>query len=947
MNGNPNQQRDPLEALADDFLRRYRRGERPSVTLLAKRYPALADDIRALFPTMLAMEHAKQAQRTEEACETVLPDDTPVRLGDYRIIREIGRGGMGVVYEAEQESLKRLVAIKLLPRRLTVHEDRRARFQREARTAAQLHHSNIVPVFGVGAHDGYDYFVMQRIRGVSLAAFVATLSRKDRNAPPPTNLTELIALVGQMLTGHQNTVATLTNANVPRDSYWTAIARLMAQAAGALDYAHEQGVLHRDIKPGNLLLDEEGVLWISDFGLAKAVDHDNLTAAGDVLGTLRYMAPEQFAGTIDERSDQYSLGITLYELATLRPAFGNSERSALISAIMSAALPAPRSIVPDLPRDLETIILKATAADPDRRYVRLRALQADLEDFIADRPIRARRLTTTERTLRWVRRHRQLAAALAVTATLTLAIAVVSTIAYFQVSAANAITSNALRDTQAQRERAARTAQLALDTLDAIFEPFAPTEVLVAGELTDDTDEITLTVARPPIVSPENADLLTSMLAFYQRLAAQEADLPNVQRKIAAAWARVGEINERLGNVEAARIAYVEAQSRYRALSANVQHASTYRLARAQLHNQIGRLHQIEDSPTRAAASFETALALLTLKSDETPSVEHDLERARTYFLMAQRPDPMPGARPRGPGRRPPPDHLFGLIRHGADPGKPHPAAALNSAVEILERLVPNKKKDPRAAHLLARCLAAKRPHHGFRTGFARSRDVRRATAILEDLAKRYPRIPQYRVDLADVLARWPDGPDTLERVERAEAILDQLVTERPNVPAYRFSLARVQLRRGQAARRQGEVEVARIAISAATHALQQLSERFPKVTSYTIAAAFYEWEYGRLLVQHGAVDDATAILQSALQRIASLGRRKHRRDVRDLASRCYRELSRAYRAQGRHALAADADALARSLGPGRKHHRPPPDRAHAHADHRGRSRFCSKNRPW
>ena len=173
--------------------------------------------------------------------------------------------------------------------------------------------------------------------------------------------------------------------------YWRSVARIGIQVADALQYAHQQGTLHRDIKPANLLLDNRGTVWITDFGLAKLADLDDLTHSGDMVGTLRYMAPEQFEGKADARSDVYNLGLTLYELLTLRPAFDQKDRRRLIRQMTQEEPPRPRKLNPAIPRDLETIVVKAMAADPGHRYQTAGQLAADLRCFLEDRPIRARR----------------------------------------------------------------------------------------------------------------------------------------------------------------------------------------------------------------------------------------------------------------------------------------------------------------------------------------------------------------------------------------------------------------------------------------------------------------------------------------------------------------------------------------------------------------------------
>ena len=196
--------------------------------------------------------------------------------------------------------------------------------------------------------------------------------------------------------------------------YFQSIARIGVQVAEALEYANRQGVLHRDIKPSNLLLDNRGNVWVADFGLAKTAEADDLTHTGDILGTIRYMAPERFEGKCDARADVYSLGLTLYELVALRPAYEASDRHALMERVLHEAPARLKKLAPTVPRDLETIIAKAIARDPAARYATAAALAEDLQRFVEDRPIRARRVSAAERLLRWSRRNKLVAGLLAV-----------------------------------------------------------------------------------------------------------------------------------------------------------------------------------------------------------------------------------------------------------------------------------------------------------------------------------------------------------------------------------------------------------------------------------------------------------------------------------------------------------------------------------------------------
>ena len=195
-------------------------------------------------------------------------------------------------------------------------------------------------------------------------------------------------------------------------TYWQCVARVGLQVAKALEYAHEQGILHRDIKPANLLLDHHGTVWVTDFGLAKVSQEDNLTQTGDIVGTLRYMAPEAFRGKYEIRSDIHGLGLTLYEMISLRPAFDAVDRSTLMKQVSSGEIPRLRTVKSNVPRDLETIVMKSLEHESIHRYTSAQQMAEDLQSFLDDKPIRARRTSTIERAWRWSRRNPALAASL-------------------------------------------------------------------------------------------------------------------------------------------------------------------------------------------------------------------------------------------------------------------------------------------------------------------------------------------------------------------------------------------------------------------------------------------------------------------------------------------------------------------------------------------------------
>jgi WD40 repeat protein/serine/threonine protein kinase len=427
-----------LDSLAEEFAARFRRGERPSLKEYLDRYPDLADDLREMLPVMVQIEQAEKDVRGSGERGTTTALAPLEQVGDYRILREIGRGGMGVVYEAEQLSLGRRVALKVLLSRTAKDGRALERFRFEARSAARLHHTNIVPVFEVGQDGDVWFYAMQFIdsQGLDLvldelralrsgspavpgpkpdAARVASSLLSGRftvgmNVAPPSQ-ERLVAVVTGSTSAILPGQTELSSVESDRHHYFRSVAQIGLQVAAGLAYAHQRGIVHRDIKPSNLLLDMAGVVWITDFGLAKSEDSD-LTNTGDVVGTLRYIAPERFRGQCDARSDVYSLGLTLYELLALRPAFESPDRIRLMEMVRQQELVPPRQIDRRVPRDLETIVLKAMNPDVAERYQGADALGDDLRRFLADEPIRARRASVRERLLRWARHNRGVALSL-------------------------------------------------------------------------------------------------------------------------------------------------------------------------------------------------------------------------------------------------------------------------------------------------------------------------------------------------------------------------------------------------------------------------------------------------------------------------------------------------------------------------------------------------------
>lgn len=385
-----------VSKVLDEYLDQLRGGAAPAVTELMARHPDLAGDLQECLACLDFIHQAAQTPQQEGAVmETLDLCRGSAALGDFRIVREIGKGGMGVVYEAEQFSLHRRVALKVLPFAAALDTRQLQRFKNEAQAAACLHHSNIVPIYAVGCERGVHFYAMQLIDGQSLAEVIEQLrcSRAAAN------------------TGEDDTpVAALSTVLSARGSeFFRAVAGLGVQAAQALDHAHQQGIIHRDVKPSNLLLDAAGHLWVADFGLARFRAGPGMTATGGTVGTLRYMSPEQALAKralVDHRSDVYALGVTLYEALTLQPAYPGSDREELLRQIAAGEPQPPRRLEPSIPVELETIVLKAMAREPEGRYQTAQEMADDLRRFLEGKPILARRPSLRERAVRWSGRHR-------------------------------------------------------------------------------------------------------------------------------------------------------------------------------------------------------------------------------------------------------------------------------------------------------------------------------------------------------------------------------------------------------------------------------------------------------------------------------------------------------------------------------------------------------------
>ncbi|MBV8269481.1 MAG: protein kinase, partial [Planctomycetaceae bacterium] len=444
---------DPDERLGEAieaYLALAEEGHAPDPEEFAARYPDIGDELRAALDGLalvqgLVGEPSGPGHRLESGR----------RIAGYRIVRELGRGGMGTVYEAVHVGLDRPVALKVLGHHAAPDSRGRRRFLNEARTAARLHHTHIVPVYDVGQVGGLCYYAMQRIEGSGLDRVLRSLRRDRTTAAGPSqggstanrsstreaapakpgdqtvtwgDLGEGGAMARDLAgAGHDQDDEPSPFEPPGGSAYYRWIAEVGLEAAEALAHAHQRGVVHRDIKPSNLLVDARGFVWVADFGLARRLDDPSQTQHDSLLGTPRYMSPEQAGiGPIDGRSDIYSLGATLYELLTLRPPFEGQTAAELVDQITSREPAAPRQFDSRIPRDLETIVLKALAKRREDRYAVATDLADDLGRFLSHEPVRARRIGPLGRLWRFARRHPSLAAVSTAAAAIVVTVAAVA-----------------------------------------------------------------------------------------------------------------------------------------------------------------------------------------------------------------------------------------------------------------------------------------------------------------------------------------------------------------------------------------------------------------------------------------------------------------------------------------------------------------------------------------
>ncbi len=489
-------------------------------------------------------------------------------IGDFQIVSEIGRGGMGVVYEAIQLSLNRRVALKVLPFASGLDKVRLQRFRNEAHAAAQLHHTNIVPVYAVGSERGMHYYAMQLIDGSTMAELIERMrsarknsanehsgsakrktdSAADSRANSPASKSSARAgnpSIKELDETFRAASSTMIRSNSSNNRYIESMVEMTVQAAEALQHAHQYGVIHRDIKPGNLLIDQTGKIWVTDFGLAQIQHADaQLTRSGDHIGTLRYMSPEQAIGdrdVMDHRSDIYSLGVTLYELLTLEPAIRGENYREMLNHVAEQEPIAPRLINASIPQDLDTIIRKAISKEPSQRYTSAQAFADDLQRWLDNKPISAKPPTAWQRLAKWRKRNSMLVNMAAVLmALMSVALLATTLIVLRQQSETQAALTREINQRN-QAQQNFQQARAAVDTFSQLSE----------SEL-----------AFRPEVQTLRKKILETSLEFYRSFLAQHQDDLAISQELQTVSEKVERILEDLKLIQESGLLLMLSDSR-------------------------------------------------------------------------------------------------------------------------------------------------------------------------------------------------------------------------------------------------------------------------------------------------------------------------------------------------------------------------------------------------
>lgn len=932
-----------LEEVVEQFTRELRHGQLPQIAKYQQQYPHLSQEIHELLSSVAMIEGLKTPTEPVNSLNRRLDETLEVRqLGDYRLIREIGRGGMGIVFEAIHQSLGRQVAVKVLPNRSIDNQQQVDRFRREAQAAARLHHPHIVNVFGVGHDQGYHYYVMEYVDGPSLKQTIRAMADDrslaifDRSTRADSGSTTFEA--GNPPTGSSDSDDLVDRQNrfLPtRSQQWKWSVQVMAGIADALDYAHQNQLLHRDIKPGNLLVDPSGTVRLTDFGLAKHLEEKDLTRTGDLLGTPQYMAPEALEGRYDVRSEVYALGLVLYELVTRTTAFEPSTTAGVLYRISSTKPKSPRLLNPEISRDLEVVIQKAMAREPADRYQTASDLRDDLQCLLLDRPISARRPTIWEQAHRWSRNNPTTAVMTVAIFLLLLLVTLSTTVgyaytqsAYYKLGVQHRLLTDEQRKTEAARalavanekriqqefDRAQANVQVSLQAFDEIFLQLVAPEQL-PGDRRDSAVNLDIAglnelAGIQSSVTDQDAQFLKRMLTFYETIAAENAQLPEMELQRAKASRRVANTYHLIGNLEEAQDAYEETIKQYENLRQREPESGTIGLTLARVYNEAGQASRDRRPTVDAIRLYQKARRLL-IDHPAGDQREMRLELARTYNLLSAA-EPEPNETPLIS------EDFFGLLedhpledfqrRRREQRQRVIPVRLrqrmlqnLDQAILICEELQHEFPEDPEALFMHAISLRSKaRLLDGQLDDPAGPQALQQARTDLENLVQRQDQ-PEYQYELAVTLglAFGNQRPDPVD-LEKALAMIDTLLESYPRNLEYQQ--LHVALRLDQARHQyEDENQEALIeSLQASTGSLSFLVQSAPELIRYRFEYGYVVYALSSELMESRQPREAQRVLVRAINDLRQKEQEKSvRQATRRILVKLCDQLANVYRQVG------------------------------------------------
>jgi serine/threonine protein kinase len=797
----PLQQR--LSAILDEYLTLLEAGNRVEDECFLAGHADLADQLRPHLANLRAMQLAIGPAQGDAPKASVY--EAPPQLGSYTLKREIGRGGQGIVYEADDATLNRRVALKVLPFAALLDRKQIDRFNNEAQAAARLHHPNIVPVYAVGVDRGVHFYAMQYIDGAPLSDAIQQLSSlHDPRAAGVSTLRPHSTNACGPISSWIMSDAAAADADYQLDeNHCRQVARLGIELAGGLAHAHEVGIVHRDIKPSNLLLDESGKPWIADFGLARIPNDVSMTATGDVLGTIRYMSPEQAKGRnayVDHRTDIYSLGVTLYELLTLQPAFPASDREEFMQQIGSKEPVAPRRINAAIPADLENIILRAIESDPVDRYESAEQFAQDLQRYLDGKPTLAKRAAVSDRFFKWARRHRRMVTAAA--ACLLMWAVGLSVASLMIARETNRATREADRAVAALRE--------ARDILDELGVSMSDRLAMIPG------------------AEDVRRDLLITTHSYYNSLL-EKSDDPVLRLDRGITLAKSGNLAEQLGDIRQALELYEQARGELEEMALRHPNNQRYQSELANcLNNEsmlLARLGKLDVAAEKLSAAVacqqsllerrpgddqivgdlacsQANLAFVYEQSQQLEASQAAYEAAITLYRRSSDQGPTEFAQ-----RRQLAVSLHNLASLVARNDLQRAQQLCDEAIQTQQQLV---SENARLSALQAELaisydrraelfMLAEQPHQA-------DAAYAKAVAILKQLVAAAPKHVGHREDLAITLNHWGDLYRELESYDDAERVFDEaarllttMVEMAPDQPAFRSSLGAVLFNQGWA----------------------------------------------------------------------------------------------------------------------------------------------------